>query len=126
MKKIFTFLFASLIAATTFAAGHQPTVTINGSRNYEIMIDGRKYVTNNKSVINLTDLRNGQHSVKVYDMKGKFIRKPKLVAASTFRLSNNDVAINVDRSGNVQISESRNGWDRDNRNGKDYGQKRHF
>jgi len=58
--------------------------------------------------------------VKVYKMKrGFFMNTGRLVASSSFQLRNGDVKINIDRFGQLQISESRfgRGW-----NDRDYGQ----
>jgi hypothetical protein len=46
MKKIFTLLTGILITLVTFAAD-RPTVTLRSTRNYEIVIDGKSYFSQN-------------------------------------------------------------------------------
>jgi hypothetical protein len=50
--------------------------------------------------------------------RGFFMNTRKLVASSNFQLRNSDVKINIDRLGQLQISESRFGRDW---NDHDYG-----
>jgi hypothetical protein len=50
--------------------------------------------------------------------RGFFMNTKKLVASSNFQLRNSDVKINIDRFGQLQISESRFGRDW---NDHDYG-----
>lgn len=106
-------LFVSCLTIGSFAADRKPTVILNGNRDYEIVIDGERFHSDNS--INLL-IRKGQHSIKVYERSRSIFRgKSRLVSASTFRLWDNDLYINIDRFGNVQIRESRNGNDRDYR-----------
>jgi hypothetical protein len=71
------------------------------------VIDGKQYF-NDGNAITISNLFNGSHDVKVYAVKpGFFMRSKKLVASSCFQVSNNDVQTNIDRFGQVQVSESR-------------------
>jgi hypothetical protein len=125
MKKIFTLLTGILITLVTFAAD-RPTVTLRSTRNYEIVIDGKSYFSQNGRVMNLSHLRSGKHSVQVYEMNRYMFRTTrKLVSNSGFRLKNKDIAIVVDPRGNLRITESKFGkdFDRDDRydNDNDWG-----
>lgn len=133
MKTIFTLLLSSFFTVASFAADRRPVVTVNGSRSYEVVIDGRSYFGSNGNTISLANLRNGQHNIQVFEVyRGIFRKKSRLVSSSNFRLWDNDIYINVDRFGNVQIKEARfgrdgkygrdNDWDNDHRN--DNGWKR--
>jgi len=118
MKKIFTLVLGLMFTVAMFAADRRPTVTVTSTKRYAIVIDGKQYVTNGNT-INISSLFNGRHDVKVYKMKrGFFMNTRKLVASSNFQLRNSDVKINIDRLGQLQISESRfgRGW-----NDHDYG-----
>jgi hypothetical protein len=126
MKKIFTLIAASVLTIASFAADHKPVVTLKASRNYEIVIDGRSY--SGSSILNLSNIRSGQHSIKVYEMsRGFMFRKAKrLVDASTFQVRNNDVDISIDFRGQISVTEDRFGHDKwndrkDNGRDKDYG-----
>lgn len=121
MKKIFTLVLGSLFTLAVSAADHKPTVTVNSSKKYEIVIDGRSY--QNTSNLNLSFLRDGNHSIQVYQVnKGFFFQKRKMmVASSSFQLRNNDIMITVDMSGQIRIAESRSRFDQDNRGRNDKG-----
>ena len=125
MKKIFTLLTGILITLVTFAAD-RPTVTLRSTKNYEIVIDGKSYFSQNGKVMNLSNLRSGKHTVQVFEMNRYMFRTTrKLVSTSGFRLNKKDVVINVDPRGNLRISESKYGkdFDRDDRydNDNDWG-----
>lgn len=88
-----------------FAADRRPVVTINSAKNYKIVIDGRNYFGNDIT-INLNNLYAGRHTIKVYEMKkGLFVKGEKLVDAASFQISRNDIAIKIDRFGNILIRE---------------------
>lgn len=123
MKKIFTLLTGILITLVTFAAD-RPTVTLRSTRNYEIVIDGKSYFSQNGRMMNISHLRSGRHSVQVYEMNRYMFRTTrKLVSTSGFRLKNKDIAIVVDPRGNLRIIESKFGkdFDRDDRYDNDWG-----
>ncbi len=118
MKKIFTLVLGLMFTVAMFAADRKPTVTVTSTKRYAIVIDGKQYFTKDNT-INISSLFNGRHDVKVYKMKrGFFMNTRKLVASSNFQLRNSDVKINIDRFGQLQISESRFGRDW---NDHDYG-----
>jgi hypothetical protein len=117
MKKIFTLIAATLFTVAIFAADHKPVVTLKSNRNYEVVIDGKTYFTSN-GMMNIANLRKGQHTIKVYEAsRGFMFRKSrKLVDASTFVLrSNSNVDIIVGLRGHISITEDR--FDHDRRNG---------
>ena len=118
MKKIFTLALGLMLTVAMFAADRRPTVTVTSAKRYAIVIDGKQYFTNGNT-INISSLLNGRHDVKVYKMKrGFFMNMKRLVASSNFQLRNSDVKIDIDRFGQLQISESRFGRDW---NDHDYG-----
>jgi hypothetical protein len=126
MKKIFTLIAATFLTVALFAADRRPVVTLKASRNYEVVIDGRSY--SGSSILNLSNIRSGQHTIKVYEMsRGFMYRKAKrLVDASAFQVRNNDVDISIDFRGQIRITEDRFGRDkwndkRDNDRDNDYG-----
>ena len=111
MKKIFTLALGLMLTVAMFAADRRPTVTVTSAKKYAVVIDGKRYFSNGNT-INISSLFNGRHDVKVYKMKrGFFMNTRRLVASSSFQLRNSDVKINIDRFGQLQISESRFGRD---------------
>jgi len=121
MKKIFTLALGLMFTLAMFAADRRPTVTVTASGKYEIVVDGRHYTSNGNS-ISISNLFNGRHDVKVYEARqGFFMRSKRLVASSAFQLKNSDVQINIDRFGQLQISESRFGRDWNDRDGRNDG-----
>ena len=118
MKKIFTLALGLILTVAMFAADRKPTVTVTSAKRFAIVIDGKQYRSNGNT-INISSLFNGRHDVKVYKMKrGFFMSTKQLVASSSFQLRNSDVKINIDRFGQLQVSESRFGRDW---NDHDYG-----
>ena len=111
MKKIFTLVLGLMLTVVMFAADRKPTVTVTSTRRYQIVIDGERYFTNGNT-INISNLFYGPHDIQVYKTRhGFFIGSTRLVANSSFELRNSDVQINIDRFGQLQISESRFGRD---------------
>jgi hypothetical protein len=129
MKKIFTLMAATFLTIAVFAADRKPVVTLKSSRNYEVIIDGQSYFSSNRnSTMSLAGIRNGQHSIKVYEIsKSPFRKFKKLVSASSFQVKRNDIDISVNAIGQISITEDRfgrdsrdNGWDKkDDRGGYD-------
>src|SRR6185295_20299151 len=112
MKKIFTLALGLMLTVAMFAADRRPNVTVTSAKRYAIVIDGKQYLANGNT-LNISTLFNGRHDVKVYKVKRGFLMNTrKLVASSSFQLRNSDVKINIDRFGQLQISESRfgRGW----------------
>ena len=121
MKKIFTLVAGMLLTAAVFAADRKPVVTINSSKNYKIVIDGKSYFGDNLT-LRLDDYFKRSHTIKVFEMKrGLYVKGERLVDAATFQVDRNDVAITIDRFGNIKIREMRGrghyGWN--DKNGPD-------
>jgi ATP-dependent helicase/DNAse subunit B len=119
MKKIFTMCLGLVLTAAVFAADRKPDVTIVTLKKYEIVIDGRTYFSNGR-MMNIENLRNGRHSIQVYETSNSFsfFKKKRLVASKTFQLRNDDLKITIDRFGHMTIAEDKFGR-RDNKFGKD-------
>jgi len=119
MKKIFTMCLGLVLTAAVFAADRRPDVTIISMKKYEIVIDGKTYFNNNR-MMNIDNLRNGRHSIQVYEMNNRgfsIFQRKHLVTSRSFQLRNNDVKITIDRFGQLTITEDRFG--RDGRFGND-------
>ena len=108
-----------ILTAVVFAAERRPDVTIVSMKKYEIVIDGKSYFSNNRAM-NIDNLRNGRHSIQVYEMNNRnfsVFKRKQLVASKTFQLKNKDLRITIDRFGHLTITEDR--FDRDGRFDKD-------
>jgi hypothetical protein len=119
MKKIFTMCLGLVLTAAVFAADRRPDVTIISPKRYEIVIDGKKYFSGNP-MMSIENLRNGRHSIQVYETTNNFsfFKKKRLVASKVFQLRNDDLKITIDRFGHMTITEDKFGR-RDNKFGKD-------
>ena len=107
------------LTAAVFAADRRPDVTIISLKKYEIVIDRKTYFSNNR-VMNIDNLRNGRHSIQVYEMNNRgfsVFQKKRLVTSKSFQLRNKDVKITIDRFGHLMITEEKSG--RDDKFGKD-------
>lgn len=108
MKKMFTLLSGLLLAVAVMAADRRPVVTVNSMKNYKIVIDGKAYFSNS-SVLSITNLRNGYHSIQVFEMRrGFYDRRERMVASTSFSLRRNDVRIFIGRFGDIRIKEIKN------------------
>jgi hypothetical protein len=125
MKKIFTLVLGLMFTVAMFAADRRPTVTVMSARTFEIVIDGRHYMPNYGNAVSISNLFNGSHNIQVYQVRPGFLmRSKRLIASSSFQLRNNDVQINIDRFGQLQIIQSRSGrdWNDHDRDSHGYGQ----
>jgi hypothetical protein len=119
MKKIFTMCLGLVLTAAVFAADRKPDVTIISMKKYEIVVDGRTYYSNSR-MLNIDNLRNGRHTIQVYDMNNRgfsIFQRKQLVASTSFQLRNNDVKITINQFGRLSITEDKFG--RDGRYGDD-------
>lgn len=118
MKKIFTLIAASLFTTLLFAADRKPIVTLNSSRGYEVVIDGRSYFSD-YGTINLSNIGFGQHMIKVFEVSRgyRFMKTKRPLAVSSFSVRNNNVSITIGFRGQIMIKESRmqEVWGRDDR-----------
>lgn len=122
MKKIFTLAMGLLMATLLMAADRRPTVILNSSRNFEVVIDGRSIVTNGRTV-ELDRLGTGRHTIRVYELRRGFRgnTQKRLVSQSQFRLRNQTMLIRISQSGEIFMKEANNrfGNDRDDRDYRD-------
>ena len=133
MKTILTLAAGLLLTLSTFAADHNPTVTIKSKRNYMIVVDGRNYQNDNSIRL---DMRRGMHTIQVYERGRGFFGRMQLVSSKRFFVRNNDLRITVGYNGFVDIDERGfdrrdRGWDRNDRDrdwdrDSDYGRNRGF
>src|SRR5689334_23184035 len=117
MKKIFTLATAVLMTMAVMAADHRPSVTLIGGKNYEVVIDGRtiqmnqygQFSKNQFGSIELNNLRNGKHTITVYEIPRRFfvIKSKRVVSSTSFILRGNDIGIRIDQGGQVKVTESR-------------------
>ena len=123
MKKIFTLVFASLFTVAAMAADRRPTVIVQSSKNYQIVIDGKSYSTSFGGSMTVPYLSQGYHTIQVYSSMGRTFfmgRRSKMLDQSSFVLRSNDINISIDMFGNISVKELK-GWDRDDhgRNDRD-------
>lgn len=120
MKKIFTLIAGLLLTVAVFAADRRPMVTISSEKNYKVVIDGRSYFGSD-AAIRISNLSQGTHSIKVYQMKRSFFeRNEKLISSTTFKMGKRDVKINIDRVGRVSVTKEKGRYDNNGRgNGRD-------
>jgi len=128
MKKIFTLVAGMLLTATVFAADRRPVVTVNSSKNYKIVIDGKNYFGDHMT-LRLDGYFRTNHTIKVFEMRrGFYVKGERLVDAAIFQVNRNDVAIFIDRFGNIRIREMK-AWgrfDKDDKYGRDDWNDRDF
>ncbi len=122
MKKFSTLVLASLFTVAAFAADRKPSVTVQSSKKYEIVIDGKSYQSSNAGIMNINNLRDGRHTITVYEANRGFFNKrlKRVLSSASFTLRNNDINIFIDQSGRAIVKESRfgkmkgdRGWDDD-------------
>lgn len=130
MRQILTFL-GMLLTLTTFAAPAAPgygrtsvRITSNAYEEYEVRLDGRTYRINNNS-LQLNDVSTGYQRIEVARIErglgGIFGGRDKYTTVynNTLNISNGEqIDINIDRSGRVDVREYNNGGWNDNRYGQ--------
>ncbi len=118
MKKIFTLIAASLFTTLLFAADRKPIVTLNSSRGYEVVIDGRSYYSD-YGTVNISNIGMGQHMIKVFEVSRgyRFMKNKRPIDVSSFFVRNNNVSITIGFRGQIMIKESRmqEVWGKDDR-----------
>lgn len=109
MKKILCFILAGCIAVSAFAGNVK--ITLNGNKNFVVMIDGRTYTANTTSAgkkeILINDLQNGRHTIEIFRPNARGVNKE--IYESSFDLSQNEsIHITVNGNGGVKIEETTN------------------
>ncbi len=64
MKKFFTLSTALLLSVILFAQS-KLTISAVGNADLRVMVDGMKYASNGRDIV-ITNLKNGNHSVKIF------------------------------------------------------------
>ncbi|HEY1113645.1 MAG TPA: DUF4476 domain-containing protein [Chitinophagaceae bacterium] len=116
MKTLFTFLLGSLVAFSAFAADQygRLTVTLNGNRDYRVVVDGRNYGGTNR--IYLNDIGPGRHTIQVFPAQSNRGRKIQPIHSVNFTMRPDyDMNIRVLPNGRLQFDEKRI----NNRNSRD-------
>jgi hypothetical protein len=130
MKAILTFVLASFLTISSIA---QTTSTVNiifrginkGTKNYQVMLDGNSYYSNNNSdnvanyKITLDNLALGTHSLKLYRLKNNDPaynnRTQTFVYSKNFELRQGyDMNITILPTGRVQFSEQSSPFNNNN------------
>ena len=109
MKKFLCFIIAGFVAVSAFAGNVK--ITLNGNKNFVVMIDGKTYTANttsgNKKEILITDLQNGRHTIEIFRPNARGVNKE--IYESSFDLSQNEsIHITVNGNGGVKIEETTN------------------
>lgn len=122
MKTLFTFLLSSLVAFSAMAADDygRLVVSLNGNRDYRVVVDGRSYGGTNR--IYLNDIGPGRHTIEVFPAQNNKGRKNTPVHSVSFTMRPQyDMTIKVLPNGRLQFDEKRinNRNDRDNRDRRD-------
>jgi hypothetical protein len=103
MKKIFTLFTGLLMAAVVMAADRGPDLTIRNSRNFKIVIDGRAFYSNS-TFLKVNNLSRGHHRIEIFETRRSYFgQRERLVNSTSFKMGKDDVRINVDNSGRIQI-----------------------
>jgi len=114
MKTFLTLITVSLLTVAAMGADKRPTVTIKSKRNFEIVVDGKRFYNDNS--IRIDWLRRGMHTITVYEKsRGIFGNRLRPVSSRNFMVRNNDIRITVNYAGYVDVDEIGNG--RDNNRG---------
>jgi len=78
MKTFFTIFLFFLLSASTYSYGQSRlSVTSTTNTKIRVQVDGRKYNTENNS-FTISNIRDGQHSVKVYQLVQSRTRNNKM------------------------------------------------
>ena len=106
MKILSSFILSMLLAVSAMAG--MVKITLNGNKNFVVMIDGRTYtpssVSSGKSEIVITDLANGQHEIEILRPNNRGVNRE--IYSSSFNLSSNEsIHITVNANGRVRIEE---------------------
>jgi hypothetical protein len=117
MKKLSVLMMSLLFAIATWAQTSKVTIKVNGSKNWNLIVDGETYnINSSHRTVTLTDLQPGQHTVS--------IAKPNTtsnVSTTTFTLRNGfNTQVTINGNGNINIGEARiKGYKRNNQYSND-------
>ena len=104
MKKLFTLIVGLFTAAAVFAAAG-PAVMLKNNSNYRVEIDGRAYDQSQTRIELGNTYGYSNHTINVYEVRRGLFAKNRLISSKTFSLSQNDMMIMVDQSGNIRMRE---------------------
>lgn len=128
MKTIFTLLFAGLFAAASAADGVL-SVTVPSGKNFQVMVDGRMYGSNDPNIV-IPNIQAGNHAIRVYralanagnGRNNRNSRTELVYSSNVYVKPAYHVDVMVNRFGRALVDEKalndRNGrWDDDDYNG---------
>ena len=122
MKTISIFLIGCLTVLSVYAqtTANTVTITLNGSRYHDVVVDGKTYPVTNSSTTNtagingvviISDLQPGQHTMQVVrtnSNNNNNNNNNRRINERTFNLrSRYDLAITVNNDGTVELKETR-------------------
>lgn len=132
MKKIFTFLTASIVSLSLFAFAPQTSLMVSarGKNNIDIVVDGKNFTaTDNSGSVVINGLSIGTHNIRIYQQRNTnswYDKKNQLFYdGNVYIKPQTAVTVIVGRNGRAQVQESviardndHNGYDN---NGGYYG-----
>lgn len=112
MKSLLILILSCLTALSVYA--QTVTITVNGNRNREVLVDGRSFTVENattsttlKAPIILNDLQTGQHTLQVVRMNPN-TNTTNRTSSTTFTLRPGfDLEITINGNGSVSQTEKR-------------------
>jgi len=112
MKSLLVFILSCLTALSIYA--QTVTITVNGNRNREVLVDGRSFTVENtttsttlKAPIIINDLQTGQHTLQVVRMNPN-TNTTNRTSSTTFTLRPGyDLEITINGNGSVSQTEKR-------------------
>src|SRR5689334_22353145 len=99
MKKFLCSILAGCLAVAAIAGNVK--ITLNGNKNFVVMIDGRTYTPNTTSAgkkeILITDVQSGRHTIEILRPNNRGVNKG--IYSSSFDLGTNET-MNITVSAN--------------------------
>src|SRR5215213_2678970 len=103
MKTILSFIVMVFMAVT--ASAQNLSVTFNGNKNFQVIVDGATFNSNDPTnlvgnSLVFSNLTTGSHKVEIYKLNNR--NRSKRVYSSTFNLNQNqDVRLTINNNGSV-------------------------
>ena len=112
MKSLLIFILSCLTALSVYA--QTVTITVNGNRNRQVLVDGRSFTVDNsttsptlKAPIIINDLQAGQHTLQIVRLNPN-TNTTNRTSSTTFNLRPGfDLEITINGNGSVAQKETR-------------------